>query len=418
MDEQAKINSYAEYAHYGRSTFQAVRSQTETAKRYRYTGKEKDEESGLYYHGARYYSTWLGRWTTTDPAGLKDSICLFEYVHCNPARFFDPDGRQTDSTQDMMMGMMWRQMGQEIEAMIEGVFGGSAYVDPASNCVEYSGPRNGVGGVVGGPIREASFRMIPIEDNPTSSSLVGLEVGAGLTPVFGPLNRLVSRTTTTGIQTSRTRAAIEFALDVTPFVLEARAATIEARMAAAGAAEVDTSVSLAFRPGFQASPPRPIGHNMVGVNTGGGTEWSHLVVGEPRTTSGVVTAGDAFVVPGRAPNPAQYVVLEMPVTAAEAQRAAAAAQAQLSRKAVGPYGLFQQDCTTYAGNVMQSAGLATPRFSTPALNAASAALHTPAAIAPLRTLAGASVATSTGLKTTALEEARLMSIPSEHLRSE
>jgi len=37
------------------------------AKRYRYEGKERDEESGLYYHGARYYMPWLCRWTAVDP---------------------------------------------------------------------------------------------------------------------------------------------------------------------------------------------------------------------------------------------------------------------------------------------------------------------------------------------------------------
>ncbi len=70
LDEQAQIISYEEYAPYGSSTYQAVRSQTETAKRYRYTGKERDEESGLYYHGARYYAPWLGRWASCDPKAL------------------------------------------------------------------------------------------------------------------------------------------------------------------------------------------------------------------------------------------------------------------------------------------------------------------------------------------------------------
>ena len=60
LDDQAQIISYEEYTPYGSSTYQAVRSQTETPKRYRYTGKERDEESGLYYHGARYYAPWLG----------------------------------------------------------------------------------------------------------------------------------------------------------------------------------------------------------------------------------------------------------------------------------------------------------------------------------------------------------------------
>ena len=70
LDEQAQIISYEEYSPYGSTTYQAVRSQTETPKRYRYTGKERDEESGLYYHGARYYAPWLGRWVSCDPKGL------------------------------------------------------------------------------------------------------------------------------------------------------------------------------------------------------------------------------------------------------------------------------------------------------------------------------------------------------------
>ena len=69
LDEQAQIISYEEYTPYGSTSYQAVRSQTETPKRYRYTGKERDEESGLYYHGARYYTPWLGRWAACDPMG-------------------------------------------------------------------------------------------------------------------------------------------------------------------------------------------------------------------------------------------------------------------------------------------------------------------------------------------------------------
>ncbi len=92
LDEQAQIISYEEYAPYGSSTYQATRSQTEAAKRYRHTGKERDEESGLYYHGARYYAPWIARWTSTDPAGLKDSASLFVYVANDPVRHSDPTG--------------------------------------------------------------------------------------------------------------------------------------------------------------------------------------------------------------------------------------------------------------------------------------------------------------------------------------
>lgn len=40
-------------------------------KRYRYIGKEKDSESGLNYHGARYFSAWTCRFLSTDPWASK-----------------------------------------------------------------------------------------------------------------------------------------------------------------------------------------------------------------------------------------------------------------------------------------------------------------------------------------------------------
>lgn len=92
LDEQARIISYEEYAPYGSSTYQAVRSRTETAKRYRYTGKERDEETGFSYHGARYYAAWLGRWTATDRSGIEDSPNIYMYVRAKPTILYDPTG--------------------------------------------------------------------------------------------------------------------------------------------------------------------------------------------------------------------------------------------------------------------------------------------------------------------------------------
>ena len=65
-----------------------------SAKRYRYTGKERDEETGLYYHGARYYACWLGRWTASDPIGLGDGVNRFAYVSGNPISLSDPSGTE------------------------------------------------------------------------------------------------------------------------------------------------------------------------------------------------------------------------------------------------------------------------------------------------------------------------------------
>jgi RHS repeat-associated protein len=97
LDEDAQVISYEEYSPYGGTSFQAVRSQTETPKRYRYTGKERDEETGLNYHGARYYASWLGRWTSCDPAGLVDGPNLFTYSRNKPTCFYDKTGKQTSA---------------------------------------------------------------------------------------------------------------------------------------------------------------------------------------------------------------------------------------------------------------------------------------------------------------------------------
>jgi RHS repeat-associated protein len=94
LDRDGDIASYEEYYPYGSTSYQARRSQTEIPNRYRYTGKERDEESGLYYHGARYYACWLGRWTSADPTGLADGNNLYRYVADNPVRMSDPSGTQ------------------------------------------------------------------------------------------------------------------------------------------------------------------------------------------------------------------------------------------------------------------------------------------------------------------------------------
>ncbi len=64
-------------------------------KRYRYTGKERDEETGFQYHSARYLAPWLGRWTSADPAGLVDDTSRFSYAAGMPVVLTDPNGRQS-----------------------------------------------------------------------------------------------------------------------------------------------------------------------------------------------------------------------------------------------------------------------------------------------------------------------------------
>lgn len=96
VNESAEVISYEEYHPYGSTAFHTAKGGEVSAKRYRYTGKEKDSETGLYYHGARYYAAWLGRWTAADPLGVARpgsvDTTLYAYVEGNPVRFKDPTG--------------------------------------------------------------------------------------------------------------------------------------------------------------------------------------------------------------------------------------------------------------------------------------------------------------------------------------
>ena len=92
LDEQARIISYEEYYPYGSTSYQAVDAGIRAAvKRYRFTDKERDEESGFYYYGARYYPSWIGRWASCDQRGV---INLYVYGKDSPSVWVDPTGNE------------------------------------------------------------------------------------------------------------------------------------------------------------------------------------------------------------------------------------------------------------------------------------------------------------------------------------
>jgi len=98
LGQQAQVISYEEYYPYGSTSYQAVRSQTDAPKRYRYTTKERDEESGLYYYGARYYAPWFARWVSPDPLEAlrieeRQLVNRYSYVLNNPVLHVDPTGQ-------------------------------------------------------------------------------------------------------------------------------------------------------------------------------------------------------------------------------------------------------------------------------------------------------------------------------------
>ena len=89
------VISYEEYHPYGSTAYRSSKSDVDLSlKRYRFTGKERDSETGLDYFGARYCASWLGRWTSSDPAGFVDGFNTFAFTLNNPISLKDPNGKQ------------------------------------------------------------------------------------------------------------------------------------------------------------------------------------------------------------------------------------------------------------------------------------------------------------------------------------
>jgi RHS repeat-associated protein len=97
VNGDAEIISYEEYFPYGGTSLIAGQKEMEVKrKEYRYSGKERDDHTALYYYGARYYAPWTGRWVNPDPAGNVDGSNLYQFVLNNPINSLDSAGSQVD----------------------------------------------------------------------------------------------------------------------------------------------------------------------------------------------------------------------------------------------------------------------------------------------------------------------------------
>jgi RHS repeat-associated protein len=113
-----------EYTPYGELWIEKASMASNIDIPYRFTGKERDEETGLYYYGARYLDSKASRWLSADPA-LGDyipgapvddearkrnqslpgmggvfnlvNLHLYHYAGNNPVKYVDPDGKWTDN---------------------------------------------------------------------------------------------------------------------------------------------------------------------------------------------------------------------------------------------------------------------------------------------------------------------------------
>jgi RHS repeat-associated protein len=70
----------------------------------RYNGKERDQEDGNYYYGARYYASYMGRMMTPDPLGGSvgdpQTLNKYAYVRNSPLNLTDPTGLTDQDDRD------------------------------------------------------------------------------------------------------------------------------------------------------------------------------------------------------------------------------------------------------------------------------------------------------------------------------
>lgn len=96
LDQAGDVITYEEYFPFGGSSFIAGKNKRDIAlKDHRYSGKGRDDFTGLYYFGYRYYAHFIGGWLSPDPIGPEDSENLYLYVHNNPINLVDPNGLQS-----------------------------------------------------------------------------------------------------------------------------------------------------------------------------------------------------------------------------------------------------------------------------------------------------------------------------------
>ena len=111
-DEYQRI----EYTPYGETWVEKTSNTGLEWLPYKFTAKELDEETGLYYYGARYLDPKYSRWLSCDPAlgeyisdpenstsgGIYNNINLnlYHYANNNPVKYIDPDGRDSGYLND------------------------------------------------------------------------------------------------------------------------------------------------------------------------------------------------------------------------------------------------------------------------------------------------------------------------------
>ena len=94
VDTVGEIVSYSDYDPWGMILNGRSSNFGFANDKYKFTGKERDTETGYDYFGARYYDNRIGRWLQVDPLAEKyPGWSPYNYTMNNPLIFIDPNGK-------------------------------------------------------------------------------------------------------------------------------------------------------------------------------------------------------------------------------------------------------------------------------------------------------------------------------------
>ena len=94
-DVKANITQFDAYLPYGELLVDEHTSSEDMP--YKFNGKELDQETGLYYYGARYMNPVTSLWYGVGPMAEKyPNITAYLYCHANPIRLIDPNGEDIE----------------------------------------------------------------------------------------------------------------------------------------------------------------------------------------------------------------------------------------------------------------------------------------------------------------------------------
>lgn len=89
-DANGEVSQHVEYVPFGELFIEELSSSAKLNTPYLFNGKELDEETGLYYYGARYYDPRTSLWLSTDPMELKyPNVSTYAYCANNPVKLID-----------------------------------------------------------------------------------------------------------------------------------------------------------------------------------------------------------------------------------------------------------------------------------------------------------------------------------------